>query len=49
MLNIIGLVVLVVIAVLLIMKEPKLDYTKDKNMLLWYNGEDHNRKFIRLW
>lgn len=46
--NFFGLVGILLILYLLLTREPKLDYTVDKKLLLWYNG-NNERKYIKIW
>lgn len=43
------ILILIAIGVLVWYFEPKLDYTKNKKLLLWYTGTFKERKFIILW
>lgn len=49
MTKLIILVLALGLVALVLVKEPRLDYTKEKRLLLWYNDGDYERKYIQIW
>lgn len=47
MLNLIFIIIAILLAVAV--WRPSIDFTRDGNVLLWYNSSKWTRKFIYLW
>lgn len=38
-----------VVLTTLVMLEPRVEYTLNKDLILWYTNKEYNRKYIILW